>query len=208
MYQGEKFNSISHLVGTALSLMGLGALISIAVEHRDPWLIASFITFGITLVLLYSMSTLYHSFQGPWLKRLFQIFDHVAIFLLIAGTYTPYMLVTLREGNGLLILGIIWGLAILGIVLEFIPGKVSRIVQFLIYLAMGWASAFDISSLQANLHNVGYWWLVAGGIAYSSGVVFYILDKAIKLRHAHGIWHLFVMAGSICHFISIIGYVR
>ena len=209
MYYGEKLNSISHLVGAALALVGLGALLTIGIQSSDPWIISSFSVFGLTLVLLYTMSTLYHSFHPPKLKDIFQLLDHVAIYLLIAGTYTPYMLVSLRDGNGFLILAIIWGLALAGILSEvFLSGRAVKIGQMLIFLGMGWACAFDFASLEVALPKAGLWWLTAGGLAYTGGVVFYVLDLMNRLTHAHGIWHFFVLAGSGCHFVSVIGYVR
>ena len=209
MYYGEKLNSISHLIGATLALVGLGALLTVGIQSRDPWIITSFGVFGVTLVLLYTMSTLYHSFHPPRLKDLFQLFDHVAIYLLIAGTYTPYMLVSLRDGNGFLILTIIWMLALVGILSEvLLSGRAVKIGQMLIFLGMGWACSFDFSSLQAELPKAGLWWLTAGGLAYTGGVVFYVLDLMNRLTHAHGIWHFFVLAGSACHFVSVIGYVR
>jgi hemolysin III len=209
MYYGEKLNSISHLVGAALALVGLGALLTIGIQLRDPWIISSFSVFGLTLVLLYTMSTLFHSLHSPKLKQLFQLLDHVAIYLLIAGTYTPYMLVSLRDGNGFLILGIIWGLALLGILSEiFLHGRLVKIGQMLIFLGMGWACSFDFASLSAAIPETGLWLLVAGGLAYTIGILFYLLDLLNRLTHAHGIWHFFVLAGSGCHFVSIIGYVR
>jgi hemolysin III len=209
MYYGEKLNSISHLVGAALALVGLGALLTVGIQSRDPWIISSFSVFGVTLVLLYSMSTLYHSFHPPKLKDLFQLLDHVAIYLLIAGTYTPYMLVSLRDGNGFMILLIIWALALAGILSEvFLSGRAVKIGQMVIFLGMGWACSFDFASLEAALPGAGLWWLTAGGLAYTGGVVFYVLDLMNRLTHAHGIWHFFVLAGSGCHFVSVIGYVR
>jgi hemolysin III len=209
MYYGEKLNSISHLVGAALALIGLGALLTVGIQSRDPWIISSFGVFGFTLVLLYTMSTLYHSFHPPKLKDLFQLLDHVAIYLLIAGTYTPYMLVSLRDGNGLLILAIIWGLALAGILSEvFLSGRAVKIGQMVIFLGMGWACSFDFASLKAALPEAGLWWLTVGGLAYTGGVVFYVLDLMNRLTHAHGIWHFFVLAGSSSHFVSVIGYVR
>lgn len=209
MYYGERLNSISHLVGGVLALIGLGALLTIGVQLRDPWIITSFSVFGLSLVLLYTMSTLYHSFHPPGLKDLFQLLDHVAIYLLIAGTYTPYMLVSLRDGNGFLILTVIWLLALAGILSEvYLRGRWVKIGQMIIFLGMGWTCAFDFSSLQVALPGAGLWWLTAGGIAYTGGVVFYVLDLMRRLNHAHGIWHFFVMIGSTCHFISVIGYVR
>jgi hemolysin III len=209
MYYGEKLNSISHLVGAVLALVGLGALLTVGIQSRDPWIISSFSVFGVTLVLLYTMSTLFHSFHPPKLKDLFQLFDHVAIYLLIAGTYTPYMLVSLRDGNGFMILAIIWALALAGILSEvFLSGRAVKIGQMMIFLGMGWACSFDFASLQAELPKAGLWWLTAGGLAYTGGVVFYVLDLMNRLTHAHGIWHFFVLAGSGCHFVSVIGYVR
>lgn len=209
MYYGERLNSISHLVGATLALVGFGALLTVAIQSRDPWIIASFTVFGVTLVLLYTMSTLYHSFHPPKLKDLFQLFDHVAIYLLIAGTYTPYMLVSLRDGNGFLIMSIIWGLALAGILSEiYLSGRAVKVGQMLIFLGMGWACAFDFASLKAALPGPGLWWLTAGGLAYTGGVVFYVLDLMNRLTHAHGIWHFFVLTGSTCQFVSIIGYVR
>jgi hemolysin III len=209
MYYGEKLNSISHLVGAVFALIGLGSLLTVGVESRDPWIIASFSLFGLSLVLLYTMSTLYHSFHPPRLKGLFQLLDHVAIYLLIAGTYTPYMLVSLRDGNGLLILSLIWVLAVAGILSEvFLSGRFVKICQMIIFLGMGWACSVDFASLEAVLPEAGLWWLTAGGLAYTGGVVFYVLDLMNRLTHAHGIWHFFVLAGSACHFVSVIGYVR
>ena len=209
MYYGEKLNSISHLVGAVLALVGLGALLTVAIQSRDPWIISSFTVFGVTLVLLYTMSTLYHSFHPPNLKDLFQLFDHVAIYLLIAGTYTPYMLVSLRDGNGFLILAIIWALALAGILSEiFLSGRAVKVGQMVIFLGMGWACTFDFVSLKAALPEAGLWWLTAGGLAYTGGVVFYVLDLMNRLTHAHGIWHFFVLTGSSSHFVSVIGYVR
>lgn len=209
MYYGEKLNSISHLVGAALALVGLGALLTVAIQTSDPWVIFSFSVFGTTMVLLYSMSTLYHSFRLPKLKSLFQIFDHVSIYLLIAGTYTPYMLVSMRDSSGWFILSLVWGLALVGILTEvFLSGKAVKVSQMIIYFAMGWACVIDIASLKAVLPGNAFEWLSAGGIAYSVGVIFYLLDKAKCLNHAHGVWHFFVLVGTVCHFISIIGYVR
>ncbi len=209
MYYGEKLNSITHLIGAALALVGLGALLTVAIQSQDPWIITSFSVFGFTLVLLYTMSTLYHSFHPPELKDLFQLLDHIAIYLLIAGTYTPYMLVSLRHGNGWLIMGIVWALALAGILSEiFLSGRAVKVGQMAIYLGMGWAISFDFGSLKAALPEAGLYWLTAGGLAYTAGVVFYVLDEMKRLTHAHGIWHFFVLAGSLSHFISVIGYVR
>ena len=207
MYYGEKLNSISHLVGAVLALMGFGALLTIGIQSRDPWTLISFSVFGLTLVLLYTMSTLYHSFHPPHLKRIFKILDHVSIYLLIAGTYTPFMLIGLRDGNGFLILGVVWALAAVGILSEiFLSGRWVKFGQLVIYLGMGWSISFDFASIEAAITPTGILLLVAGGVAYTTGVIFYVLDGLNRLTHAHGIWHFFVLAGSICHFASIIGY--
>jgi len=209
MYYGEKLNSISHLVGAVLALVGFGALLTVGVQSGDPWIIVSFVVFGLTMVLLYTMSTLYHSFSPPRLKRLFQLFDHVSIYLLIAGTYTPYMLISLRHDNGFLMLGIVWLLALIGILSEiFASGTKIKIIQMLIYLAMGWSCSFQLDSLRLVIPETGMALLITGGLAYTTGIIFYLLDLFDKLVHAHGLWHFFVLAGSIAHYISIIGYVR
>ena len=209
MYYGEKLNSITHLIGAVLALIGFGALLTISIQTHDVWIIISFSIFGFTLVLLYTMSTLYHSFESHQLKVFFNLMDHIAIYLLISGTYTPYMLVSIREGNGWLILGIVWGLALIGILSEiFLKGKAIKIGQMMIYLGMGWACSFDLSSLKEAIPSIGYILLILGGLAYTIGVIFYVLGEMKKLTHAHGIWHFFVLFGSGCHFISILGYVR
>lgn len=208
MYYGEKLNSISHLVGAALALIGFGALLTISIQAGDLSMIISFSVFGLTLVLLYTMSTLYHSFSSSTLKRLFQKLDHVAIYLLIAGTYTPFLLVSLRDQHGLPPLLTIWLLAVIGLLLDILIKKRIEWLQLSIYLSMGWFCVLFYSSLQASVPPAGMRWLVIGGVSYMGGVVFYVLDEYDKLKHAHGIWHLFVLLGSISHFISIAGYVR
>jgi len=208
MYYGEKLNSITHLVGTILALVGFGVLLTIALDVYQWRIIVGYTVFGVTLVMLYSMSTLYHSFRQPKLKKIFQELDHVSIYLLIAGTYTPYMLLSLGDSDGFLMLAIVWGLAIIGLCLDlFVPKRIEWL-QILIYLAMGWVCVFKYSALQAAIPGHGVLWLTIGGIAYTVGVIFYVLDGLKKLKYAHGIWHVFVLMGSISHFISIALYVR
>jgi hemolysin III len=209
MYYGEKLNSISHLVGAVFSLIALGALLAVSIQTGDPVIIVGFTTFGLTLVLLYTMSTLYHSFQLPELKRVFKLLDHISIYLLIAGSYTPLMLISVDNRSGTLILALVWTLAIIGILSEiFLSGRAVKIIQVVTYLGMGWACSLDFASLREGLPAAGFWWLTAGGIAYTAGVIFYVLDKVDVLKHSHGIWHFFVLIGSACHFITVIGYVR
>jgi hemolysin III len=208
MYYGEKLNSITHLVGATLALIGFGSLLTIAIHEKNPLLLVSFSIFGFTLILLYTISTLYHSFHPPKLKKIFQKLDHVSIYLLIAGTYTPYMLVSLWHNNGLVMLVLVWTLAAIGLLLDIFIKKRIESLQIIIYLGMGWLCVMDYQELCAAISAPGIVWLTLGGVAYTTGIIFYVLDSMKKLRHAHGIWHLFVLAGSICHFISIIGYVR
>ena len=208
MYYGEKFNSISHLAGAVLALIGFGALLAVSIQLKNWAIIVSFMVFGFTLILLYTMSTLYHSFHPPGLKKVFQKLDHISIYLLIAGTYTPYMLVSLGDGNGPVMLLVVWALALLGLMLDLFVKYRIEVLQVLIYLSMGWICVFEYDSLRASIPAPGIVWLTIGGITYTVGILFYVLDDLNKLRHAHGIWHLFVLSGSISHFISIIGYVR
>ena len=209
MYYGEKLNSISHLVGSIFSLVALGVLLALSIQIGDPKTIVGFGVFGLTLVLLYSMSTLYHSFQSPKVKRVFKVLDHISIYLLIAGTYTPFMLISVDNSSGTAILTLVWILAVIGTLSEvFLSGRAVKVCQLLIYLGMGWACSLDLSGLREALPETGFLWLAAGGMVYTVGVIFYIVDKLNWLTHADGIWHFFVLVGSICHFIAIVGYVR
>ena len=208
MYYGERLNSITHLVGAVLALIGFGALLTLSIQQSDPLLITGFVIFGVTLVLLYTMSTLYHSFKPPKVKKVFQVLDHASIYLLIAGTYTPYLLVSISQDGILTMLVLIWSLAFVGIMLDTLIRKRIIWLQILIYLVMGWLCVLSYPQLESILPDVGLYWLLAGGIAYTSGILFYVLDKLNRLPHAHGIWHLFVLLGSICHFASIVGYIR
>lgn len=208
MYYSEKFNSITHLVGAILAIMGLGSLLTVAVQQDNLLIYIGFTTFGLTLVMLYSVSTLYHSFQSPFVKQIFQKLDHITIYLLIAGTYTPFMLVTLINGNGLWILASVWSLALIGIALELTLKKRIETLQLIIYLIMGWLIIIDIEEVKVMLPEAGFYWLIAGGLAYTVGVIFYVLDHNNLLKHSHGIWHLFVLIGSLFHFVAVIGYVR
>lgn len=204
MYSGERFNSITHLVGTALALAGLVVLVVVAARQGDPWKIVSLSLYGATLFVLYGASTLYHSLRGR-AKTVFRKIDHLAIYLLIAGTYTPFMLVTLRGGWGWSLFGVVWGLAVIGMALEFLPRRGARILPVTIYFLMGWLVLIALAPLWKALPRTGLVWLLAGGLFYTIGAVFYAVDT--RLRHAHGIWHLFVMAGSASHYFAILYYV-
>jgi len=203
MYKGERFNSITHLVGAPLAIAGMAVLVVLASLQGDPWKIVSFSVYGATLLLLYLFSTLYHSLRGK-AKAVFRKLDHAAIYLLIAGTYTPFTLVTLRGGWGWSLFGAVWGLAILGIVLDSLPRKGRRILPIVIYLLMGWLVVIALRPLVRALPVGGIVWMGAGGLLYTTGIAFYVADK--RLRHAHGVWHLFVLAGSATHYLAILLY--
>ena len=204
MYPGERFNGISHLIGAALALAGLALLVVNAARQADAWKIVSFSLYGATLFALYGSSTLYHSLRGR-AKAIFRRLDHLAIYLLIAGTYTPFALVTLRGGWGWSLFGVVWGLAIVGMMLEYLPRQGPRILPVAIYLLMGWLALIALRPLMQALPPAGLVWLLAGGLFYTVGVLFYALDA--RLRHAHGVWHLFVLAGSISHYFAVLFYV-
>ena len=203
MYHGERFNGISHLIGAVAALAGTLVLIVLASLKGDPWKIVGFSVYGASLVALYTFSTLYHSLRGP-AKALFRKLDHGAIYLLIAGTYTPFVLVTLRDTIGWGIFGVVWFLALVGIVYDSLPQKRPRIVPVIIYLVMGWLALFIVKPLMHALPSAAIIGLVLGGVFYTVGIVFYALSK---VRHFHGIWHLFVLAGSVSHYVTILMFV-
>jgi hemolysin III len=204
MYLGERMNSITHLLGVVLALVGVIALVVRAGLTGDPWKIVSCSIYGGMLVILYVSSTLYHSIQGAS-KKFFQKFDHSAIYLLIAGSYTPFTLVTLRGAWGWSLFAVVWGLAVIGILQDILFSKRRGILSVIIYLLMGWIALVAIRPLSLALPGAGMTLLIAGGLFYTIGIVFYALDK--RMIHSHGIWHLFVLAGSACHFFTIFLYV-
>jgi hemolysin III len=204
MYYGERFNAWSHLVGDVLSVVGTVILIVMAAMTGDPWKIVSVSIFGATLILLYSASTLYHSVRGR-AKEILQKLDHFSIYLLIAGTYTPFCLVTLRGAWGWAMFGIVWGLALVGILQEIKPRSEARILSLVIYAVMGWVIVIAVKPLLDNIDTAGFVWLVTGGLLYTFGIVFYAFDT--RFRHWHGIWHLFVIGGSLAHYFAIAFYV-
>ena len=204
MYHGERLNAWTHLIGTLLSISGASILITLAVMMGDPWKIVSVSVFGATLVLLYSASTLYHSLRGR-AKVILRKLDHLSIYLLIAGTYTPFCLVTLRGAWGWTLFGIVWGLAIIGMLQEIRPRSEARIMSLVIYAVMGWVVVIAIKPLLDHLETAGFAYLAGGGLLYTIGMVFYAFDS--RFRHWHGIWHLFVIGGSLMHYIAIAFYV-
>jgi hemolysin III len=204
MYHGERFNAISHLVGAALAIIGSIVLITLAAWHGGALNILGAVIYSLTLIILYTTSTLYHSLRGR-VKDVFRKLDYQAIYLLIAGTYTPFCLTTLHGAWGWSLLAIVWLLAIVGMVQELRPKNEARIRSIVIYILMGWVIIIAIMPLLHALGQAGFIWLAAGGVLYTGGIVFYAYDY--KFKHWHGIWHLFVMAGSAAHYFAILLYV-
>lgn len=200
----EVANAVTHGIGIVLSIAALTLLVAFAALFGDAWRIASGIVYGITLVLLYTSSTLYHSFPWPKAKYVFKILDHASIYLLIAGTYTPFTLVTLQGPWGWGLFAAVWGLALLGVGLEAFWVFRPRWVSAVVYLAMGWLVIIAIKPLVAALPPAGLWLLVGGGLAYTLGCVFYVLKR---VPYMHAVWHLFVLAGSVLHFLGVMLYV-
>ncbi len=204
MYHGERFNGYSHLGGTLLAIAAATVLIIYGATKGDVWKVVSFSIYGATLIALFGFSTLYHSTRGT-AKRVFRKFDHSAIYLLIAGTYTPFTLVTLRGPWGWSLFGVVWGLAIVGIVQELTIAKGARWISLAIYMVMGWSAVIGVVPMIEVLGWKGFTWVVVGGVVYTAGTVFYIFDE--KYKHWHGIWHLFVLAGAAIHYATIFMYV-
>lgn len=203
-FKQELANSLTHGLGTILSIAGPFILVVLSGMQGDAWRIVSFSIYGTSLVLLYTASTLYHSFQSARVKHIFKIMDHSAIYLLIAGTYTPFTLVLLRGGWGWSLFGVIWGLAFTGILFKIFFVNRFNVLSTIIYLLMGWLIIIAFQPLIDHVPSGGLYWLLAGGIAYSAGTVFYVWEK---LPFHHAIWHLFVLAGSLCHFFAVLFYV-
>ncbi|MDJ1472331.1 hemolysin III family protein [Cytophagaceae bacterium DM2B3-1] len=199
----EIANSITHGIGTLLSIAGLVILIVAACLKGDVWHVVSFAVFGSCLVLLYLASTLYHSFQSEKVKNIFRVMDHSAIYLLIAGSYTPFTLTLLRGGWGWSLFGIVWGLALGGIVFKLFFVNKFNVLSTIIYLMMGWMIVVAAKPLINTLPVNGLYFLLAGGASYSLGTIFYLWEK---LRFHHAIWHLFVLLGSVCHFFAVLLY--
>jgi len=204
MYHGERFNSITHAVGACLAAAGGAVLVTAAARDGDPWKITSFSIYAAMLLALYLTSSLYHGLRGV-AKNVLRKMDHCAIYLLIAGTYTPFTLVTLRGAWGWSMFGAVWSLALLGIAQEIWYARGARILSLVIYMLMGWLAVTGIRPLVAALGWEGFAWLAAGGLLYTAGIGFYATDH--KVRHGHGIWHLFVLGGSVCHYIAVLFYV-
>lgn len=199
----EIFNSVSHGVGVALACVGFGILIVLSALHGDAWAVSSSIVYSFSLFALYLASTLYHACPNRRVKGVLQVLDHCSIFLLIAGTYTPYTLITLRGALGWSLFAVVWGAAIVGVVLNAIDVQKYSRISMVCYVAMGWVVVLAIRPLMASLAWNGLVLLALGGVFYTVGIVFYVIRRS----YMHSIWHLFVLAGSVCHYLSILLYV-
>ncbi len=203
---GEEIaNAITHGTGVGLSIAALIILVVFAAKQSDTWKVVSFSIYGATMIILYLSSTLYHSFPQPNVKRFFRILDHSSIFLLIAGTYTPVTIGTMRGGWGWTLFGIIWGLTIIGINLEIFAMRKLRYLSVVVYILMGWMIVIAIKPLLNVVSPSFLWWMLYGGLAYTLGVIFYL---AKKMPYHHSVWHLFVLGGSICHFVGMLQLLR
>ncbi len=203
-WREEIANSVTHGIGLALSIAGLFVLVFIAAGNGNAWHIASAAVYGTTLVLLYAASTLYHAVRRPRLKRLLRVLDHSAIYLLIAGTYTPFTLVTLSGGWGWSLFGVVWGITVGGIVFKVLFLGRFRIFSVILYLMLGWLAIVAIKPIIDALPVGGLILLFAGGLAYSLGVIFYAWKS---LPYHHAVWHLFVMSGSLLHYLAVLFFV-
>ncbi|MUU78443.1 PAQR family membrane homeostasis protein TrhA [Winogradskyella endarachnes] len=199
----EKLNAWTHGFGAVLGLVAL-ILFIIKTDNAQPWHLFSVIVYGLSIIILFTASTLYHSIEDEKQKHYFRIVDHVSIYLLIAGTYTPILLISLTESLGWTLFWTVWGIALFGVILKlFFTGRF-EIFSTLLYLVMGWLIIFDFTNASAALGSQGVLWLFAGGLFYTVGIIFYAFHK---IPYNHVIWHLFVLAGAICHFFMIYMYV-
>lgn len=204
MRKEELANSVTHGIGLALSVAGFVVLVVLAILRGGAWHIVSCSVYGSTLVCLYAASTLYHSVRSRRVKRVLKVLDHSAIYLLIAGTYTPFSLVILRGGWGWTLFGLVWGLSVLGILFKVWFVDRFQIASATVYLAMGWLVVIALKPLLALVPSHGLLWLLAGGVLYTAGVGFFAWRK---LPYSHAIWHVFVLAGSACHYFAVLYYV-
>ena len=199
----EIMNGVTHGIGVGLSIAGLTLLVVLASLYGNIYQIVSFSIYGASLIILYLASTLYHSFQAPQVKRVFKVIDHASIYLLIAGTYTPFLLLGIRGVWGWVLLGLIWGLALLGVGFKTLFIHRFEKLSVLTYILMGWLSVMIIRELLVNVPVGALIWLAAGGLFYTVGVIFY---ASKRIPYTHGIWHLFVLGGSICHYFAVLLY--
>lgn len=196
----EVANSVTHGLGLAASVAGAAVLVALTAPGGDAWHVVSAVVYGITLVALYAASTLYHLSRRPGAKRVLRIMDHCAIYLLIAGTYTPFMLVSLRGGWGWTLLALVWSLAVAGIIFKvFFTGRLGAL-STAVYILMGWLCVIALKPMLEMVPTGALLWLLAGGLAYTAGTIFY---HNRRVPYSHAVWHLFVIGGSLCHYLAI-----
>jgi hemolysin III len=200
----EYANALTHGLGLLLALAAVPVLIMLAVTHGTAWHVVGVSVYGASLIVLYTASTIYHLAQHPPAKRILRIIDHSAIYLLIAGTYTPFTLVNLRGAWGWTLLGLVWTIALIGVAWKLVHVERYVVVSTIIYIAMGWLAVIAIRPVSRAIPAAGIGWILAGGLFYTLGVVFFGLSR---IRFSHAVWHLFVLAGSICHFVAVARYV-
>ncbi|MCP5208979.1 MAG: hemolysin III family protein [Hahellaceae bacterium] len=200
----EVINSLTHGIGAVLSVVGLIVLLLVSADAGDPWRIVSFSVYGISMVALYLSSTLYHGFRDEKKRELFKLFDHCAIYLLIAGSYTPFLLVSIRGPVGWLLFALVWGLAVFGITLKIKYRHRFSVLRVATYVVMGWLALFAGNELTESMASGGFMLLLVGGLVYTVGVIFYVFHQ---IPYNHAIWHLFVLGGSTCHYFAIYYYV-
>ncbi len=204
MYAGERFNSVTHIVGSVLAVIAsVVAIHAVIARGRDAMTITAIAIYGAMLIVLYLSSTLYHSLRGK-AKRVFHVFDHCAIYLLIAGTYTPLTLITLRGAWGWWLFGIVWALAIAGVLKDTLLHGRYRSISVVLYILMGWLVIVAIKPLKMAMPSDGIAWIAAGGVVYMAGLIFFALSK--RVAHMHGVWHLCVIGGSACHYVALMRY--
>ncbi|MBQ2253014.1 MAG: hemolysin III family protein [Clostridia bacterium] len=204
----EWFNAISHMVGGVFGVVALILACVVALLHGSVWAIASAVVYGLSLILLYTISSVYHALRPPMAKKVMQVLDHCAIYVLIAGTYTPILLCRVREtypAEAWTLFGVVWGVALLAVTLNAIDLRKYRVFSMIAYLSMGWAIVFAARPVLATVPAAGLWWLLAGGIAYTLGAILYGIGS--KKKWFHSVFHIFVVIGSVCHFVTILCYV-
>ena len=202
--QEELANRLSHCAAAIISAVGLAVMVVSATRTGDPYRIVSSTVFCSSLVIFYLISTLYHSLRNPKTRYVFRVLDHAGIYLVIAGSYTPFTLVSLRQGNGWTLFGVVWGLAVAGAIFKSFMTSRMVFIAPVFYIALGWMIVVDLEGLFATVPLKGVIWLVAGGLCYTVGILFYAIDR---IPYNHAIWHLFVIAGSVCHYLSVLWYV-
>ena len=201
----EIFNSVSHGISAVLAAIGCVVMVYISLKHGNTVAVISSLVFGLSLIMLYTMSTLYHAFQADNVKKVLRVFDHVSIPVLIAGSYTPFCLITLAGSKkGVIVACIVWACAVLAVILNAVALEKYEKLTLRLYIIMGWTALMAVGEIVRALPKGGFIMLVTGGVLYTVGVIFY---KMKKVRYMHGVWHLFVSRGSLRHFVRVVGYV-